>query len=46
MNISGQVHRRPPAQLLSQLPSQLLSQARPKLGDAAAQISKLLQMKA
>ena len=42
MNISGQVHRRPPAQLLSQL----LSQARPKLGDAAAQISKLLQMKA
>ena len=42
MNIGGQVHRTPPAQLLSQL----LSQALPKLRDAAAQISKLLQMKA
>ena len=38
MNIGGQVHRTPPAQLLSQ--------ALPKLRDAAAQISKLLQMKA
>ena len=38
MNISGQVHRTPPAQLLSQV--------LPKLRDAAAQISKMLQMKA